>query len=376
MRTITQAALFTLCLATTTACSNLGPQQPAPPVLSTDVRDSIGHMAVRVDHVPTVSLASDLDTKGKAAGKTALASGAAWLGGTAQAAAGTGDPFGGVLVLAMGLATTPFAAAGGAIYGAASADTKDAISQGNEIMRQTLSFAPARLRHSLEQQFGSELPVRLTFVAKMEDAALKAQGFDSVLDVRTLSITSVPDENDMHVELYVENRSVLTNLGEAKPLAVRERSIRLPGKAVSSWAANDGRALLTALDAQYSLLAQELKQDFFLRPSLSVQGLTPVSKPFTTARTETARPTLRWAAINGSQAITRQRAGVQYEVSLRTRRKASAQVATVQTQTYRPSGELEACQKYYWKVRAHYPVFGKAGVSEWSPEYRFKTPCR
>ena len=34
-----------------------------------------------------------------------------------------------------------------------------------------------------------------------------------------------------------------------------------------------------------------------------------------------------------------------------------------------------ACERYGWRVRAHYRRFGKAAITDWTPEYRFKTAC-
>ena len=115
-------------LTVASGCATVQPPS-GPPALSTDVRDQIGHLAIRGPRAPKVSLTTDLDGKGAAAGKTAVAAGTGWLGGTMEAASQSADE-GAALVMVMGLMATPFVAAGGAMYGAAAADSEENGHQG------------------------------------------------------------------------------------------------------------------------------------------------------------------------------------------------------------------------------------------------------
>ena len=54
-------------------------------------RDQIGHLAIREPTRPSIALASELDSKGRAAGKTAVAAGVGWLSGSFDAAGQSND---------------------------------------------------------------------------------------------------------------------------------------------------------------------------------------------------------------------------------------------------------------------------------------------
>ena len=108
-----------------TGCT-VTPQAPEAPALANSARDQIGRLAVRGPTRPMVMLADDLQGKGAAAGTGAASASAEWISGTVDAAAdGAGE--GGLLVLVLGLASTPIVAVGGAAYGAAVADTPAAV---------------------------------------------------------------------------------------------------------------------------------------------------------------------------------------------------------------------------------------------------------
>jgi len=356
------------------ACASLPDARPVPPATSTEVRNQIGLLAVRTPGQPHVNLTTDLDTKGKAAGKTALAAGSVWLGGTAQAAAETGEPISAAFMLSFGLITTPIVAAGGALYGASAADTKDAIEDGNAVIQRTLDFTPQRLAHALDAKFQEGVPVSYEFVGNISNSELQRRGFNTVLDVEMRSITSTPDESRMHATFNLFNDASLTRLTDNRRLVTREFYNQIEGKAVSTWAANDCETLLGKLDIEYVRLASQLSDDLFFRPSVRVQGISPVSTgPFRTTKLKSAQPKFRWSAMDGDQ--TAREGDIHYEISYSTKKNQVVETHHIGVPYFQPQEALQACKKYYWKVRAHYRVFGEARTSEWSPVNRFKTSC-
>ncbi len=368
---LTFALVATILLS---ACASLPDGRLTPPAASTEVRNQLGRLAVRTSSQPRVDLTADLDTKGKAAGKTALAAGSVWLGGTAQAAAETGEPISAALMLGFGLITTPIVAAGGAIYGASAADTKDAIEEGNAVIQRALDFTPERLAHALDAEFQEGVPVSYELVGNISNSELQRRGFDTVLDVVMRSITSTPNESRMHATFNLFNDASLTRLTDNHRLVTREFYDQIEGKAVSSWAANDCETLLGKLDGEYAELASQLSDDLFFRPSVRVQGIAPVSTgPFRTTKLKSAQPKFRWSAMDGDQ--TARGGDIYYEISYSTKKNHVGETHHIGVPYFQPPETLQTCKKYYWKVRAHYSVFGETRASEWSPVNRFKTSC-
>ena len=161
---VIRAIVFWLSVAAA-GCA-IQPVATGPAQLSNSERDQIGRMAIRGPSRPSVRLTAELDNKGKAAGKTAAAAGAGWLGASFDAAASSNDATGGLLLLAFGLVTTPVVAAGGAVYGAAAADSDEAIEAGNSVLEEVLDSASSRFRDAFEAEFFETIPVFLiTFYA-------------------------------------------------------------------------------------------------------------------------------------------------------------------------------------------------------------------
>jgi len=273
LRTIVTA--IALCI-TAAGCvtPSMGPMEP--PGIANQVRNEIHRLAIRNPNPPSISLTSDLDGKGKATGKTAMAAGLGWLGGTMEAAGDSGEGAG--LVLAFGLITTPIAVAGGAIYGAAASDTREAIVTGNETLTTVLDFAPERFRHALETSFAAGVPVAYEFTGDLGDAELAARGFDAVLDIQMDTLVSAPSENHFHTYFSHANRAELRIFNRPELRRSRTYGDRLSSRAVSSWARDGGRQVLADLDTSYQEMAGEIVDDFFLRKAIQVQGMEPVSR--------------------------------------------------------------------------------------------------
>ncbi len=345
---------------------------PEPPALSTSARDQIGYMAVRAPVRPKIALTADLDGKGEAAGRTAWSAGSGWLSGSMEMASQSGDE-GAILIALFGLATAPMVAAGGALYGAAAADSAEAVQEGNAVLSEALDFAPAILARSFEAALAAEAPVRWQEVgSELSDSELIAAGFDSVLDLEFDQITSRVAENRMHVYFVTSYGIELTNLHTGTNLASRQWRQILPTQSVSSWAGNNGEGLALALDEDFDALAAETVAELFTRPAIRVRGLEPVSRgAFGVGTIPGRRPLFIWTALDGNGKAGRN--AVRYELELRGREE----TATYETDGTRfvPPELLLACERYRWRVRAHYQSFGTPASSAWTPEYRFKTAC-
>jgi hypothetical protein len=350
-------------------------QQPVQPTgIANITRDQIGRMAVRSPDRPKVALAANVDTKGAAARKTALSAGATWLGGSFEAAGQAGE--GGLLIAAFGLVTAPIVAAGGAVYGVAAADSKEEITSGNEVLVRTLDFAPAQMQRALENELTTSAPMDWEFVdPDASNAELAARGFDSVLDMDMDSIASHVSANDFHVYFDTLNRLTLTSLVSGQSLAIRKYWRELPPRAVSDWAGDGGSVLTNALHEQFADIAREMADDLFLYPAIRVHGVEPVSRRrFGAGTISGRRPMFVWSALDGGNGTPAQ--AVEYELAIAADRQANPVSFRTHKMRYVPPDSLEACRTYSWKVRAHYLSFGEPTTSQWSPEYRFKTPCR
>ena len=357
-------------------CAAPGLTPMGPGALSTSARDEIGRMAIRGPTQPRIALTSELDGKGAAAGKTARDAGLGWLGGTLQAAGETGDPFGAALIATFGIITAPAVAMGGALYGAAAADTNEAMVAGNGVIERALEFAPARFQQAMQSAFTGVLPVDYEFVAADTPAdKLRAQGFDSVLDLQMDSITSFPSSNRIEVAFEAKHTVTLTTLDDDRPLATRQFYDHTSSRNVSAWAGNGGTPLLTDLADQFAGTAQEIADEFFLAPAIRVAGLEPVSRQrFGVGVINGTLPMFVWSSLDGrSEASSR---NVEYEIMAFPRGSEPETGERTQTTHYVPAEPLQACKHYQWKVRAHYQSFGQPAMSDWSPTYRFRTPCK
>lgn len=365
------AGLVALCVfATGCVTPHTGPVQP--PGISNEVRKEIHKLAIRTPTAPRIALTSDLDGKGAATGKSAAAAGLGWLGGTMEAAGDAGE--GAPLVLAFGLVTTPIAVAGGALYGAAASDTREAIVTGNQTLNSVLGFAPDRLEQVLERKFSEGVPVDYEFTGDLGDAELAARGFDAVLEIRMESLRSSPSQNRFHTYFDHVNRAELRIFRRPDLNLSQTYDERLPDRAVSSWARDGGRQVLTDLDLSYQEIAAEIIDDFFLRKSIQVQGLEPMSKGWSVGTISGTVPLFIWSARDGAHVAPGK--DVDYEVMIYSGRTRPESGVRTKSMRYVPDVPLKACKRYNWKVRAHYENFGEPTASDWSPVYRFKTPCR
>jgi len=352
-------------------CASHGVAPTETQVVPNQVRQEIHRLAVRGPLDPRVSLTDELDTKGAASGKWAAGAGLGWLGGTIEAAAeaGVAGPF----VFAFGLVTTPIAAASGAIYGAANSDTRQAIDDGNRVLAGALDFAGDRFRRAVELRFGEGVPVDYRFVDDRTDAELVADGFDAVLDIHMDSLVGSPSEDGARVVFEYVNRAELTIFGRPDLAQSNRYGGRIGPRPVSSWAQDDGRRLLSELDAGYEVVAGRMVDDLFLSKAIRVQGLEPVSKGWLAGSISGTLPMFVWSARDGS--TDEPGADVEYEVLVYSGSKAPETGTRTKTTRYVPPEALQACTRYRWQVRAHYRSFGQPMASEWSPTYRFKTAC-
>ncbi len=364
--------VFIALLGALSGCVSSGSGHVEPPGVANQVRSQIQKLAIRGPGKPTISLTNDLDSRGKATGKAALSAGLGWLNLTMQAAAEADEA--GIFVLAAGLITTPVAAAGGAFYGAAASDSAAAIVDGNQTLETILEFAPARMRRILKQAFSDAIPVHFEFSGDVTDAELAALGFDAVLDIHMDSLSSAPSENQFHVWFSSANRAELRVFG--RPDLTRQQTYDhvLSSRAVSGWARDGGAQLLNALDESYETTAEGILDYFFLKNSIQVQGLEPVSRGWRVGRIPGTRPMFAWSARDGQ--LKPETGEVEYELLVYQGREPPGSGIRTQSTYYVPDESLTECRLYSWQVRAHYESFGRSTSSDWSPVYRFKTECK
>ncbi len=368
-------ALILAILLTVGGCTAPGLEPMGPSGLSTSTRQEIGRMAIRGPTQPHISLTTALDGKGAAAGKTARDAGLGWLGGTLQAAGETGDPFGAALIASFGIITAPAVAMGGALYGVAAADTGEAVATGNSVLERALEFAPARFRQAMESAFAGVLPVDYEFVAPgTASEQLRAQGFDSVLDLQMESITSYPSSNRIEVAFEAKHTLTLRALNDDRLLVTRQYYDQTRSRNVSAWAQNQGSPLMTELADEFASTSQQIADEFFLAPAIRVAGLEPVSRQrFGTGVISGTVPMFVWSSLDGQTDASS--GGVEYEVMIFPKGPEPEAGERTRSTRYVPAEPLLACKRYQWKVRAHYQNFDQPAVSAWSPTYRFKTPC-
>jgi len=369
-RNLTLLVLFAL---TAGGCATAPLPLTGTAVVPNSLRSEIGRLAIRSPSTPSVSLTADLDNKGEAAANIATSAGAGWLGGTAQAAGETGEPITASVILVLGLVTTPIVAAGGAVYGASAANTDEEIARGNADIERALDFAPEYFERSVETAFADAVPIPYEFVGALTNEELLRRGFDSVLDLRMVSITSAPGESRLNAGFATSNEVRLTRLANSELLVYRTYSAALRPRTVSSWAGDNGDLLLRDLDDAFSDIAEDMVDQFFVATPIRVRGLEPVSRGWLgTATISGTVPMFVWAGLDGQKPPG---ADVTYEVVVYPKGQAPERGVLTSATRHVPSEPLLACQQYRWKVRAHYDSFGDPAETEWTPEYRFRTPC-
>ena len=369
--------LAILMLTLTVGCATTF-EEPGPDALSTANRTEMGRLAIRGPMRPSVALTGEdeLETKGEAAKSKAAGAAAGWLGGSLQAGAESGDPLGFMLMATIGIVGAPVAAVGGAVYGATAADSVEELQAGNEVITEALAFAPQRFRSSLIDALEGAAPVSYTFVdPSVTDLALQAQGFDAVLNVTMESITSAASESGLEVSFSSTNRMELVSLDDGRMLETRFFDATTPARNVSDWAAESAQPLFDGLGVGFDEMAAEIVEVFFLAPSIRVKGLEPVSASrYRVGRIDTLQPLFVWGALDGDRGIGAQD-GVEYEVVVFPKGDVPGSGERTAATRFVTAEPLVACTSYQWKVRAHYQEFGAATSSEWTPTYRFKTPC-
>lgn len=353
-------------------------EPPGREALSRSERAAMGRLAIRGPMPPSVALVGDevLETKNEAAKSKAAGAAMGWFGGSLQAGAESGDPLGFMLMAMIGIVGAPVAAVGGAVYGASAADSAEALESGNATIAEALGFAPQHFRGSLEKAMSAVVGLDYGFVdASASDEDLLGAGFDAVLNVHMESISSNVSDNGLEVRFSSSNTMELISLSDRRMLVRRHVETTTPARNVSDWAAESASPLFADLDAGFDDMAAEVVDVFFLAPSIRVRGLEPVSRSsFRVGRINTLRPLFVWGVVDGERPLE-QHAGVEYEVLVFPRGKSVEAGDRVAGARYVPGASLAACTTYEWKVRAHYTQFEDAATSDWTPEYRFKTPC-
>jgi hypothetical protein len=344
---------------------------PQPYAVPNEVRSEIGWLAVRAPSHPKVSLTEQIDNRGEAAGRTARTASADWLGASLNAASTSDNAFGGLFIAALGLVTTPIVAAGGAAYGAAAADSEETIQESNRFLAGAFGFTPASFQRSLESAF-EDAPLKIAFVeSSVSDQQLADRGFDSVLDVRMNSIATLPSANQFEVSLNLHNTLILTRLADRAELARREYRDTTVSHKLSHWTDSNGAAVIAQLDAEFSELSTDIGDELFFRPSIRVAGMEPVSRRGY-GKINATVPMFVWQSWDGSRDVSSE---LSYEFQLFQKGTEPTEVLTTEGARFVPSEPLLRCTRYHWRVRARYLYFGQSVLSDWSPDYRFRTSC-
>ena len=371
MLSLTMVSLTTGCATTL--------EDPGPSALSTTQRAEMGRLAIRAPTAPpSIDLIGDetLETKGEASKSMAAGAAIGWLGGSLEAGAESGDPLGFLLMATIGIIGAPVAAVGGAVYGAAAADSEEELVTGNGIISSALSFAPQHFGSSLTEALDGTVALNYTLVdPEVPDAELRADGFDAVLNIKMENISGSPSENGLEVSFMSGNRVELVSLDDGRLVETRFYEAATPARNVSHWAAESAQSLFDGLGVGFDEMASQIVDVFFVAPSIRVQGLEPVSKSqYRIGRINTLQPLFVWGALDGERAVA-VGDGVEYEIMVFEKDQAPETGMRTVAARYVPAQPLENCESYQWKVRAHYEQFGASTISEWSPVYRFKTPC-
>lgn len=346
-------------------------QPPQPYAVPNEVRSEIGRLAVRAPSHPKVVLTEQIDNRGEAAGRTAKSASAEWLGASLDAAGSSENAFGGLFMVAFGLVTTPIVAAGGAAYGAAAADSEQTIQESNQYLADAFGFTPLSFQRSLESAL-KDAPLEITFVeSTVSDQQLAEKGFDTVLDMRMNSIATEPSANQFEVSLSLHNTMILTRLSDSSVLARRDYRDTTESHKLSHWANNDGAAIITQLDAEFTELSTDIGDEFFYRSAIRVAGMEPVSRRGY-GKINATVPMFVWQSWDGSRDASSE---LSYELQLFQKGKEPTDTVKTDGTRFVPSEPLQTCTRYHWRVRAHYQHFGQPVLSDWSPDYRFRTSC-
>jgi hypothetical protein len=373
---LTMLGLALICVGCTTT---MGLVQPPVTAISTSARQEVNVLAIRGPHAPSIQVSGDeIARRAQVVGAKAKKAGLGSISAGFEAGAEAGEPFTAIFMAALGIAAAPFAATGGAIYGGAISDKDEDIKASVPLLRAALMRAPERM----ERQFRSHVDaaglsgIQIEYVAaSTTNDALRDQGFDSVLDLEMKRLDTMPSDDLAQVKLLSRNTISLTDLDDDVVLARRDYQVYTGDKKFSTWVDQDAAPVFEALDVTFAEMSDELIDDFFVDPSIQVQGLEPIaSDGMRRGRIDSMRPLIVWQALDANMPLPDDQA-VEYELLLYTGSKVPEQGIRLTADRYVPDDLLQQCKRYRWKVRAHYGSFGEPVASLWSPEYRFGTPC-
>ncbi len=373
---LTILGLTLICVGCATTA---GLVQPPVTAISTSARQEVNVLAIRGPHAPSIHVSGDeIARRSQVIGATAKEAGLGSISAGFQAGAEAGEPLTAIFMAALGIAAAPFAATGGAIYGGVISDTDEDIKASVPQLRAALQQAPAHMERQLRLHADADLSgIQYEYVApSTTNEALRERGFDAVLDLDMKRLDTMPSENLAQVRLVSRNTVRLTDLDNDVVLARRDYQAFTDDKKFSTWVGHDAAPLFDALDRTFAEISTDLIDDFFLNPSIQVQGLEPIATDaMRRGRIDSMKPLILWRTLDANMDLPDDR-DVEYELLLYTGSKTPDEGIRVATDRYVPDGLLEHCKRYRWKVRAHYQSFGQPVASPWSPVYRFGTPCR
>ena len=244
-------------------------QEPAAP--SHALRARLGAIGLAsAGPPPRINVMPIPGGKGKGAAQGAGAAMASSFNGCLEV-----DPTG--LCALASLVLSPFIALGGAVYGAVAAKPESEVATAQNAIAAVLegqdhqALLLERFRESTQGTGRTVTPVRRLEGAAGEFSALRAQGLDTLLELRVarLSLGRKPGVNPP-LHLRIAARVRLIDLHSGEELFGREFTYRSSkGMEFLQWAARDARPLRAAVAEGFLRLAREMATTLFTGPPQS-----------------------------------------------------------------------------------------------------------
>ena len=355
-----------LCVAVT-GCATTGKFETSE-ALSEQQRRQLGRVLI-VPHADVSATTSGItDGKGEGAAKGAGGATAAMWSGIGSASGGDGSE---ALMLIALVALTPVVAAGGAIYGAAAADSAADVERFEATLSQVFASSESAYMRALEDRVDA-LGAGQVLVA--DDIELP---HDSRLEVDFVALEGAGGGVKSNLKFTLRAQSRLYTTDRAIPTYTRSYASSTSVRELSDWAADDGVELTRAIQEMAMRTVDAMLDDHFRAPALRIQPVYPAfGHAFKPRRLDTAQPQIDWRLWDGRMAAAD--AGlvdVSYQLRLTSSEGDRIERQLQGVSEFRPDRPLATCATYQWQVRASYESFGSARSTEWTQPHRFRTPC-
>ncbi len=343
-------------------CSSLATTQPQP--LSERDRERLGRIWVQPSYDTAEATSGVTSGRGMGAAIGAgQATGAMW---SEMGSGMSGD--GAALGLLVLVALTPIVAAGGAVYGAAAADSANDVDQYLATLDQVYAATDATYARHLEQGI-ADLPYLDVAVGARPNA------FDSRLVIQFNELTGEGGGVKSNLSFTLSTKTSLYIGDDTAPAYVRDYRFHTPVRRLAQWAEGDGSALRAEVDVLAASTVQALLDDHFRRSAYTVQPDYPAYRfAFRPKRLATDQPEFRWHLAEGEFEVDA-KVPVTYELRISGEAGAFSDYHGLTVQRFTPPQPLPACARLEWLVRGHYQSMGQSRSTAWSEPQRFRTPC-